>query len=140
MNAPPPPIAAPPRAMRHKQTTAREGIRIGVPLELEADTELGMPWTVQSAGHLPEGRIAERGVREVEPGSVGEIKEFPANLKLHIFADGNFWGRTMSAISSSTDPSSFDGFGPFMPGFQVISYNDLEALDVSEVHVFLYFA
>ncbi|XP_009871168.1 PREDICTED: ornithine aminotransferase, mitochondrial-like, partial [Apaloderma vittatum] len=42
---------------------------------------------------------------------------------------GNFWGRTMSAISSSTDPSSYDGFGPFMPGFEVIPYNDLPALE-----------
>lgn len=36
----------------------------------------------------------------------------------------------MSAISSSTDPSSYDGFGPFMPGFEVIPYNDLPALEV----------
>lgn len=46
------------------------------------------------------------------------------------FPAGNFWGRTMSAISSSTDPSSYDGFGPFMPGFEVIPYNDLPALEV----------
>lgn len=46
-----------------------------------------------------------------------------------IFAEGNFWGRTMSAVSSSTDPSSFAGFGPFMPGFELIPYDDLEALD-----------
>nr|KAF6322645.1 ornithine aminotransferase [Pipistrellus kuhlii] len=42
---------------------------------------------------------------------------------------GNFWGRTLSAISSSTDPSSYDGFGPFMPGFEIIPYNDLPALE-----------
>ncbi|OXU25576.1 hypothetical protein TSAR_012416 [Trichomalopsis sarcophagae] len=45
-----------------------------------------------------------------------------------IFAEGNFWGRSMSAVSSSTDPSSYAGFGPFMPGFEIIPYDDLEAL------------
>ncbi len=46
-----------------------------------------------------------------------------------IFAEGNFWGRTMAAISSSTDPSSYKGFGPFMPGFELVSYNDSIALE-----------
>ncbi len=46
-----------------------------------------------------------------------------------IFADGNFWGRTLAAISSSTDPSSYQGFGPFMPGFGLVPYNDLIALE-----------
>ncbi|XP_011497408.1 PREDICTED: ornithine aminotransferase, mitochondrial-like [Ceratosolen solmsi marchali] len=46
-----------------------------------------------------------------------------------IFARGNFWGRTLSAVSSSTDPTSYTGFGPFMPGFELIPYDDLEALE-----------
>ncbi|WIA30706.1 hypothetical protein OEZ86_000774 [Tetradesmus obliquus] len=46
-----------------------------------------------------------------------------------LFANNNFWGRTMSAISSSTDPSSYARFGPFMPGFELIPYNDLAALE-----------
>lgn len=46
-----------------------------------------------------------------------------------IFAEGNFWGRTLAAISSSTDPSSYKGFGPFMPGFEIIPYNDTIALE-----------
>ncbi len=46
-----------------------------------------------------------------------------------IFAEGNFWGRTLAAISSSTDPSSYKGFGPFMPGFEIVPYNDLVALE-----------
>lgn len=46
-----------------------------------------------------------------------------------IFAEGNFWGRTLAAISSSTDPSSYQGFGPFMPGFDIVPYNDLPALE-----------
>jgi ornithine--oxo-acid transaminase len=46
-----------------------------------------------------------------------------------IFAEGNFWGRTLAAISSSTDPTSYKGFGPFMPGFELVPYNDLIALE-----------
>jgi ornithine--oxo-acid transaminase len=46
-----------------------------------------------------------------------------------IFAEGNFWGRTMAAISSSTDPSSYNKFGPFMPGFEVVPYNNLQKLE-----------
>ena len=46
-----------------------------------------------------------------------------------IFAEGNFWGRTLAAISSSTDPSSYKGFGPFMSGFELVPYNDTIALE-----------
>ena len=46
-----------------------------------------------------------------------------------IFAKGNFWGRTLAAISSSDDPSSYKGFGPYMPGYSLIPYNDLKALE-----------
>lgn len=46
-----------------------------------------------------------------------------------VFATGNFWGRTLAAISSSDDPSSYSGFGPYMPGFDRIAYNSVEALE-----------
>lgn len=46
-----------------------------------------------------------------------------------VFAEGNFWGRTLAAISSSTDPSSYDKFGPFMPGFELVPYNNLASLE-----------
>lgn len=46
-----------------------------------------------------------------------------------LFAESNFWGRTLAAISSSSDPDSYGGFGPYMPGFERIPYNDLEALE-----------
>lgn len=36
----------------------------------------------------------------------------------------------MAAISSSTDPSSYEGFGPYMPGFELVPYNDIPALEV----------
>ena len=57
-----------------------------------------------------------------------EVKKVPANQAKIIFVGGNFWGRTLAAISSSTDPSSTTGFGPYMPGYVIIPYNDLDAL------------
>lgn len=51
------------------------------------------------------------------------------NKAIIVFAEGNFWGRTMAAISASTDPSSYQGFGPFIPGFITVPYNDLAALE-----------
>jgi len=35
-----------------------------------------------------------------------------------VFARNNFWGRTLAAVSSSTDPSSYGGYGPYMPGIE----------------------
>tara|TARA_B100000900_G_scaffold96265_2_gene79360 strand:+ start:317 stop:1540 length:1224 start_codon:yes stop_codon:yes gene_type:complete len=60
-----------------------------------------------------------------------EVKKVPSNAAKIIFVEGNFWGRTLGAISSSTDPVSTDGFGPFMPGYEIIPYNDLDALKKS---------
>lgn len=58
-----------------------------------------------------------------------EVKGVPTNQAKIIFVTGNFWGRTLAAISSSTDPASTTGFGPYMPGYQLIPYNDLPALE-----------
>ena len=57
------------------------------------------------------------------------VKGIPDNQAKIIFVEGNFWGRTLGAISSSTDPSSRKGFGPYMPGYELIPYNDLAALE-----------
>ena len=57
-----------------------------------------------------------------------EKKGIPSNKAKIIFASGNFHGRTMAVISASVDPSSTTGFGPYMPGLEVINYNDLDAL------------
>ena len=46
-----------------------------------------------------------------------------------VFASGNFWGRTLAAISTSDDPLSYEGFGPYMPGYDIIPYNNLEVLE-----------
>ncbi len=58
-----------------------------------------------------------------------EIKKIPENKAKIIFVKGNFWGRTLAAISSSTDPLSTSNFGPFMPGYEIIDYNNIEQLD-----------
>lgn len=63
-----------------------------------------------------------------------DVKKIAENEAKIIFAEGNFWGRTLSAISSSTDPSSYAGFGPFMPGFLLVPYNDLRSLEVIPVY------
>ena len=60
----------------------------------------------------------------------GYMKKGIAENKARIiFAKGNFWGRTLAAISSSDDPTSYKGFGPYMPGYDLIPYNNLEALE-----------
>merc|ERR1719331_2155876 len=56
------------------------------------------------------------------------VKGIPANQARIVFAEGNFWGRTLGAISSSTDPDCTDGFGPFIPNFDLVPYNDAEAV------------
>ena len=56
-------------------------------------------------------------------------KGIPENKARILFAKGNFWGRTLAAISSSDDPLSYKDFGPYMPGYDLIPYNDLEALE-----------
>ena len=60
-----------------------------------------------------------------------EKKGISENKAKIIFANGNFWGRTLAAISTSDDPLSYKGFGPYMPGYKVIPYNDLESLENS---------
>ena len=56
-------------------------------------------------------------------------KNIPDTQARVVFVEGNFWGRTLPAISTSTDPTCRDGFGPYMPGFDVIPYNDVPALE-----------
>ncbi len=54
------------------------------------------------------------------------IKKYEAKI---IVANENFHGRTMMAVSASTDPDCYDGFGPFVPGFEKIPYNNIAALE-----------
>lgn len=46
-----------------------------------------------------------------------------------LFARNNFWGRTLAAVSTSNDPEAKNDYGPYMPGFTTIPYNDVAALE-----------
>jgi len=60
-----------------------------------------------------------------------DVKGVKENQAKIVFAKGNFWGRTLAAISASNDPSSYSGFGPYMPGYELVDYNDLTALEAA---------
>lgn len=55
-------------------------------------------------------------------------KGIPENAARIIFVEQNFHGRTLGAISASTDPTARKDFGPYVPGYDIIPYNDIEAL------------
>ena len=57
------------------------------------------------------------------------VKGIPSNQAKVIFASGNFWGRTIAAISTSQDEDSYADFGPFVPGFEIVEYNNIQALE-----------
>jgi ornithine--oxo-acid transaminase len=59
------------------------------------------------------------------------------NTALIVAAANNFHGRTTTIISASTDPSARKGFGPFMPGFEIIDYDNIAAVEkaISNPHV-----
>ena len=57
-----------------------------------------------------------------------EIKGIPANEAIMVGATGNFHGRSLSAVSFSDDPDAKENFGPFVPGIELVPYNDVEAL------------
>ncbi|KAF5295991.1 hypothetical protein FQA39_LY12763 [Lamprigera yunnana] len=56
-------------------------------------------------------------------------KKIPKNKAEIIFANDNFWGRSLAAVSASTDPTSYEGYGPFMPGFNLVPYDNLQELE-----------
>ena len=55
-------------------------------------------------------------------------KGLAQNTAKIIFASGNFHGRTMAVISASVDPDARAEYGPYLPGLEIIDYNDLDAL------------
>ncbi len=58
-----------------------------------------------------------------------KVKGIPENEAKIIACEGNFHGRTITIISMSTDPDARNDFGPYTPGFTIIPYNDLAALE-----------
>jgi len=61
------------------------------------------------------------------------VKGVPDNEALVLFPSGNFGGRTTGAISASTDPDSFGGFGPLLPGIAHVPFGDVAALEAALV-------
>lgn len=59
------------------------------------------------------------------------VKGIEENKAKIIVCAHNFHGRTSTVISFSTDPSSYSKFGPYMPGFEIIPYNDTKALAIA---------
>jgi ornithine--oxo-acid transaminase len=59
------------------------------------------------------------------------VKGIPANEAVIVAARQNFHGRTTTIISASSDPSAREGFGPYMPGFDIIPYDDRVALETA---------
>ena len=60
-----------------------------------------------------------------------DVKQVKDNHAKIIVVEGNFHGRTLGIISASTDPASRNGFGPFLPNYVVIPYDDMPALEVA---------
>jgi ornithine--oxo-acid transaminase len=56
-------------------------------------------------------------------------KGIPSGEAIVVAAKGNFHGRSMTAISMSDDPDARDDFGPFVPGIELVPFNDIEALE-----------
>lgn len=57
------------------------------------------------------------------------VKKIPTDQATVVFAKGNFWGRSIAALSASTDPNCYTDFGPYVPRFDKVPYNDLDALE-----------
>ncbi|HEY7899861.1 MAG TPA: ornithine--oxo-acid transaminase, partial [Caulobacteraceae bacterium] len=60
-----------------------------------------------------------------------EIKGVPTGRAEIIACEGNFHGRTLSVVGFSTDPASTAGFGPFGPGFRIVPFGDVDALEAA---------
>ena len=58
-----------------------------------------------------------------------EVKGIEKEKAIIVVCEENFHGRTSAVISFSSDPDAKNNFGPFMPGFIVIPYNDADALE-----------
>jgi ornithine--oxo-acid transaminase len=58
-----------------------------------------------------------------------EVKGIPDGQAKILFFTANFHGRTLAIISGSTDPGSRRHFGPYLPGLEILPYNDLIALE-----------
>ena len=63
-----------------------------------------------------------------------DVKGVPRYQAKVVFAAGNFMGRSIAAVSASTDPESYGGYGPFVPGFEAIEFDNLQELEVRKYY------
>jgi ornithine--oxo-acid transaminase len=79
---------------------------------------------------LPMNSGAEAGETAVKLARRwGYVKKgIPDNQAKVVCMEGNFWGRTITASGACDDPSRYDKFGPFTPGFPLVPFNDIGAI------------
>lgn len=58
-----------------------------------------------------------------------KVKKIPTNQAKVIFCENNFWGRSIAAVSASTDITAYENYGPFVGGFINIPYDNIERLE-----------
>ena len=104
-----------PRSIRHKYMSA---------FLLAATSITGMDKVVPKVAGVESWELSFKIGRRW--GS--KVKKIPEDKCLMIGATGNFHGRSLAAVSMSDDIESRDGFGPFVPGIELVPYNDTEVL------------
>lgn len=57
------------------------------------------------------------------------VKGVPTNQASVVMMNNNFWGRSISASGACSDPSRGENFGPHTPGFHMVQYDDIAALE-----------
>jgi len=79
---------------------------------------------------LPMNSGAEAGETSVKLARRwGYVKKgIPKDQAKVVMMEGNFWGRTITASGACDDPSRYENFGPFTPGFPLVPFNDLGAI------------
>jgi ornithine--oxo-acid transaminase len=79
---------------------------------------------------LPMNSGAEAGETTVKLARRwGYVKKgIPKDQAKVVMMEGNFWGRTITASGACDDPSRYENFGPFTPGFPLVPFNDLGAI------------
>ncbi len=105
-----------PRSIRHKYMSA---------FLLAATSITGMDKVVPKVSGVESWELTFKLCRRWG----NQIKQIPENECIIVGAKGNFHGRTLAAVSMSDDPDSRDEFGPFVPGIELVPYNDIESLE-----------
>ena len=104
-----------PRSIRHKYMSA---------FLLSATAITGMDRVIPKVAGVESGELSFKICRRWGY----EVKGIPENKAIIVGATGNFHGRSLAAVSFSDDPDSKENFGPFVPGIELVAYNDVDAL------------